>query len=191
MTTQQAYRPLLNALAHPMRFRILLAMDRRGEAAASDLARELGATPQRITHHLNYLEEHQAIELVRTEEVPRGTKKKYYRRIARPWVSDEEYEQMSEEDRRGVLGPAVMEMLSEIVLAVDGSELVGRTDSHVSRTVLHLDHQGWEEMRNLLSETLEEALDILTSTANRLAERPDAPTINARLAMLLFEAPSR
>lgn len=46
----------LRAVSHPLRLRILFALDAQGEARTSDLASELGVAPNKVSYHLSLME---------------------------------------------------------------------------------------------------------------------------------------
>jgi hypothetical protein len=64
-----------------------------------------------------------------------------------------------------------------------------RSDSHVSRTPLVLDDQGWTDVTALLADTLNKAIEIQEESAGRLSgEKSDS--IGTKLAILHFESPA-
>jgi DNA-binding transcriptional ArsR family regulator len=159
-----------------------------GEAAASDLARQIGAPLSQVTHHMRFLERHGAVEFVRSEEVPRGTPKRYYRRTTRPWANDDEYAAMDVGTRRALSNETIAETVGEIAAAVDEDRFAQRADSHVSRSPLLLDPQGWAQVRDLLGEVLERIHEIAGEAANRAATT-DEELESFRMVLMLFEAP--
>lgn len=56
---------LFFAAADPTRLRILLCLERRGEACVSDIASELGMGVAAVSHHLRILQECQCLKTVR------------------------------------------------------------------------------------------------------------------------------
>lgn len=68
------------ALGHPMRHRLLAALD-RGEATISQLAAALDSNKGNVAHHLRVLADAGLVEPAGTRQVRGGTEQ-YYRRVA-------------------------------------------------------------------------------------------------------------
>jgi DNA-binding transcriptional ArsR family regulator len=66
-SSDAAHARLLNAVAHPLRHRVLAAIDEAGEASPKEVAATLGQPLGRVGHHVRVLARSGAIELVRTE----------------------------------------------------------------------------------------------------------------------------
>jgi len=146
---------LLKALAHPLRARILELIAEREEASPVELARELDQPLATVSHHTRVLRDLRCIELVRT--VPRrGAVEHFYRAVALPFLSDEQWAQLPVVLRRGLTGQLFRRVFMEASEA--GAE--GGFDppgAAITRVLLALDERGWRELSEALSRVLEEA----------------------------------
>jgi len=184
--TEPAVDPrLVKAMAHPLRLRVLTLLN-DGIASPSELAERLGERLGNVSYHVRILAELDCIELVRTRPV-RGAVEHYYRATARPALSEQDWESLPASVRSSMAADVLTEAWADVTAASRAGGL-DAPDAHITRTALVLDEQGRSEIRELLSATLERALDIHAGSASRLgnAPAPDAarPT---RLVMLHFE----
>jgi DNA-binding transcriptional ArsR family regulator len=78
--------PLVVAMGHPTRVRILRALGESNLSSPTELAAELGIDLNDASYHVRILATCKAISLVDTEQV-RGSLKHYYRRdLHEPWA---------------------------------------------------------------------------------------------------------
>src|SRR6266545_2935416 len=85
---------LVKALGHPLRQRILQALNLR-VASPSELSEELDEPLGNVAYHVKILAEHDAIELVKTAPV-RGALEHFYRATMRPHIDDEAYQELAD-----------------------------------------------------------------------------------------------
>jgi hypothetical protein len=64
-----------------------------------------------------------------------------------------------------------------------------REDRHLSRSVLALDDQGWDELHDLLAETLDRAMQIQADSASR-ASKDGGETYSVNLVMMTHPTPN-
>ncbi len=178
---------LAKALAHPLRVRILTSLH-KGISSPNQLSQELGEPLGNVSYHVKTLLEYDCVELVKTEP-RRGAVEHFYRATERAFFSASDWEKIPASARKGISG-SVLEMIghdaSEALIA---GSIDARTDSHVSRTPLVIDEKGWTELTELLSDTLNRAIEIQEESATRLAEGKADP-IATKLAILHFESPA-
>lgn len=176
---------LAKALAHPLRVRILTSLH-KGISSPNQLAQELGEPLGNVSYHVKTLLEFDCVELVKTEP-RRGAVEHFYRATERAFFSDSDWEKIPASARKGISG-AVLEMIGQDSTgALVAGTIDARSDSHVSRTPLVLDEQGWTELNALLGETLERAIQIQEESAGRLGK---SKGIETKLAILHFESPA-
>jgi DNA-binding transcriptional ArsR family regulator len=154
---------LLKALAHPLRERILELITDRGEASPVELARELDQPLATVSHHTRVLRDLECIELVRTEP-RRGAVEHYYRAVLRPFLDDEQWEQLSLVKRRGLAAQLLRRIFAEASAAgaQGGFDPAG---AYLARLPVTLDDDGWRELSDALTELL--------STAEAIQQRSD------------------
>ncbi len=177
---------LAKALAHPLRVRILTSLH-KGVSSPNQLSQELGEPLGNVSYHVKTLLEFDCVELVKTEP-RRGAVEHFYRATERTFFSDSDWEKIPASARKGICGSVLETIGQDATEALIAGSIDARTDSHVSRTPLTLDDQGWSEVSSLLSDALNRALEIQEEAASRLSdEKSDG--ISTRMAILHFEAP--
>jgi DNA-binding transcriptional ArsR family regulator len=179
---------IVKAISHPIRHRVLVLLNDR-VASPNEIANEIGESLGRVSYHVRQLAEVGAIELVRTEP-RRGAVEHFYRATARAWFSDTDWAQLPKTTRRGIFGEYLNRIGADVRAAAEGNGF-DHLEAHVSYTLLDLDAQGMTDMAELLSETLERALQIQADVAARRIESEDDETLATELAMLHFERPAK
>jgi len=173
---------LAKALAHPLRVRILTSLH-KGVSSPNQLSQELGEPLGNVSYHVKTLLEYDCVELVKTEP-RRGAVEHFYRATERTFFSDSDWEKIPPSARKGITGSVLEAVGQDATRALVAGTIDARPESHVSRTPLTLDDQGWSDVTALLSATLEKALEIQEEAASRLGKE-DA--ITTSLAILHFE----
>lgn len=179
---------LIKALAHPLRERILQALNEK-VASPAQLARALDEPLGNVSYHVKILLECEAIELVRTAPV-RGAIEHFYRATMRPYLSDDDWEALPLSVRRGSDSHNLRRIWEDVAAAADqGGFDEHRT--HISWTKLDFDEQAHAEFAEILDEFLTRTLEIQAEVRNRDAERSEAEReaqtrFRTELAMLYF-----
>jgi DNA-binding transcriptional ArsR family regulator len=170
---------LAKALSHPLRPRILQVLQLKGEASPQQVATELGERLGNVAYHMRILKEHGCVEMVRTEP-RRGAIEHYYRTVVGPYIDDEQWEQLPVALRRQLSGQTLGQAMRGIADAArsGGFDPPG---AHVDRMRLRLDEQGWEELSDLLLETLQRVEEIQLA-----AEARDAGAVPSELAIFHY-----
>jgi len=178
---------LVKAVGHPLRLRILEAIAERGEASPIGLAREFDHAVATVSHHVRLLRDLGWIELTRTEP-RRGAVEHFYRAVARPFIDDDEWEQLPVAARRGFARALFRRIFAE-ASAAGAAGGFDRPGVHIDRMLLELDERGWAELSELLTSTLEQAAEIeRRCEARRSAAGSDGPVTPSRLAIFHFAA---
>lgn len=178
---------LAKALAHPLRMRILSELN-RGISSPNQLSQKLGEPLGNVSYHVKTLLEFDCIELVKTEP-RRGAVEHFYRATERAFLSDEDWAKIPASTRKGISGVILESIGEDATRALVEGTIEKRSDSHLTRSPLVLDEQGFEEISALLSDVLERATAIQTEAAARLAEGK-GDSVNTMMAILHFETPS-
>jgi DNA-binding transcriptional ArsR family regulator len=175
---------LVKAMSHPLRVQLMMRLNGR-VASPRQLSDMLDASLGTVSYHVQVLLGLELIELVRTEP-RRGATEHFYRGIQRPFLSEEAWAQVPEHARESVVGVILRDIFSDIRAAVASGDFGRRDDLHLSRTPLLLDQQGWEHIRDLLSDALDEILLEQARAAARMVENPGAETLAVESAIVLF-----
>ncbi len=177
---------LAKALAHPLRVKILTSLH-KGVSSPNQLSQELDEPLGNVSYHVKTLLEYDCVELVKTEP-RRGAVEHFYRATERTFFSDSDWEKIPASARKGITGSVLETVGQDATEALVAGTIDARTDSHVSRTPLTLDDQGWSDVTALLADTLEKALQIQEEAATRHSgDKSEA--ITTKLAILHFESP--
>jgi DNA-binding transcriptional ArsR family regulator len=186
-TTSAVDSRLAKALAHPLRVQLLAALN-QGVASPNELAKKLDEPLTNVSYHVRMLHDLGTIELVETEP-RRGALEHYYRAIVRPFFADREWKRLPR-NARGSISDAVLQLIwDDTAEAIKTGLFDEREDRHLSRTVLALDEEGWEELNGLLMEMIDRAMQIQAESASR-ASKDDGETFSANLAMMTYPTPS-
>jgi DNA-binding transcriptional ArsR family regulator len=177
---------LAKALAHPLRVQLLAALN-QGVASPNELAKKLDEPLTNVSYHVRMLHDLGTIELVETEP-RRGALEHYYRAVVRPFFADREWKRLPR-NARGSISDAVLQLVwDDAAEAIKSGLFDEREDRHLSRTVLAVDEQGWEELNELLAETLDRAMQIQVESAGR-ATKDDGETSSVNLVMMTHPTP--
>jgi DNA-binding transcriptional ArsR family regulator len=161
---------LMKALSHPLRQRILQALNRR-VASPAELSEELGESLGNVSYHVKILAELEAIELVRTAPV-RGALEHFYRPLVRAQIDDEHWSQLPASIRQDLFGQSLQQIWDHLVDAAGEDKLDGDGES-VVWVDMELDEAAIAEMNTALSEVLDRAMEIQAEASARIAELSD------------------
>lgn len=180
---------LSKALRHPTRSHALTVLNER-VASPKEIAQELDRSIRHVSYHLEVLQKLGCVELVRTEPVRGGrVVEHFYKATKRAWLDRESWMLLDKADQQRVTS-ALMELVSsDIEEAMFGGTFEDPPDNHLSRTPMHVDHAGWEEIRTLLDATAEELVEIQARIANR--SNPDTELTPVKVEILHFRSPKR
>ena len=178
---------LAKALAHPLRVRILSSLH-KGISSPNQLSQELGEPLGNVSYHVKTLLEFDCVELVKTEP-RRGAVEHFYRATERAFFSDEDWAKIPASARKGIAGVILESIGEDATAALLEGTIESRTDTHITRSPLVLDEQGWNDITALLNDALERAQEIQGEAASRLS-KDKGDSINTMVALLHFETPT-
>jgi hypothetical protein len=106
----------------------------------------------------------------------------------RPFFGERDWKKLPK-NARGSISDAVLQLVWEDASeAIKSGQFDERDDRHLSRTVLAVDDQGWDELQELLADTLDRAMEIQAESASR-ASKSDGETFCANLVMVTHPTP--
>jgi DNA-binding transcriptional ArsR family regulator len=178
---------LAKALAHPLRVQLLAALN-QGVASPNELAKKLGEPLTNVSYHVRMLHDLGCIELVDTEP-RRGALEHYYRAVMRPFFGDREWKKLPQNARNSISDAVLQLIWDDAAAAIKDGSFDERDDRHLSRTVLAVDEQGWDELQDVLAETLDRAMQIQADSASR-ASKADGETFCANMVIFTHPTPS-
>jgi DNA-binding transcriptional ArsR family regulator len=178
---------LVNALAHPLRLRILSILEER-TASPKELAREVDAPLTHVSYHVRQLANLGVIRLVR-ETVRRGTVEHHYSLEGRPGVTGGAWRDAPEIAKQALL-VAVLRQVSAQVNAAAAEAGFSRSGAQLQRLTLQLDEEGWRDVSERLGELANELERIQTEATGR-ATKASTDAISATAVTMMFEAADR
>ena len=177
---------MAKALAHPLRVQLLSALN-EGVASPNELAKRLNEPLTNVSYHVRMLHDLGCIELVETEP-RRGALEHYYRAIMRPFFGDRDWKRLPKNARNSISDAVLQLVWDDAAEAIKTGQFDDRENRHLSRSVLCVDQQGWDELNELLVETLDRAMQIQADSATR-ASKEDTERFSANLVMLTHPTP--
>jgi DNA-binding transcriptional ArsR family regulator len=164
---ERADERLLKAIAHPLRQRILAAIDEHGPISPNAVAQRLGQPLGRVSHHVRVLARLGAIEPTRTAR-RRGAVEHYYVARVTPWFDDAAWARLPLTVRRALFAHPLQRLLADVTAAAKGTGF-DHPRAHASYTALELDDEGMAALADLLTETLQRAQAIEAAARERTA----------------------
>lgn len=183
------------AVSHPIKLEALIALH-EGAFSAGEIAERLGEDVKIVTNHLRGLYDAGCIEFA-GYKVEGNHRKRVYRAIVRPFVSDEAYRAMSKEERHDANSAVVQWILAECLSSYRNEKMDQDDDLCLISDEPNLDAEGKRELREFLTagwrgkpeealEALGSVQDIECRAADRMAESGEAGT-TVVVALLAFE----
>lgn len=174
--------------ADPVRLNALVLLSAR-PAGVSEVAEQLAVTFDAAAHHLDEMLEAGLIETV-GEVLYGGKVEPRYRATTRVLWTDEEWATFSRAERGRLLAWILQTVNSDIAEALKSGTFFAHDNSHVIRTVVQVDDQGWQELSRIHEDALDAVLAVQAASAERLAESHEEG-VPALSATFCCEMPSR
>jgi DNA-binding transcriptional ArsR family regulator len=189
VTTQAAAPTLidpriLKAQSHPIRAHILNILS-EGPNSPSRMQRRMESVSlELVCHHVRVLRKVGLIELVRIKEHG-GRKEHIYRATRRQYFSLEEWLAVDPKFRDPVIGTILRQISDDTGRAAAEGRFSELPDSHLSRSPIELDAQGWTEVVEALEVALERILEAHARSKERARVSGEALMV-ARVVMMQF-----
>jgi DNA-binding transcriptional ArsR family regulator len=178
---------LIKAYEHPIRVEILCLL-RAGPSSPTRLSRQLqNVSLNLVSHHIKVLQELGCIELVETVE-KRGAIEHLYRALDPRVLGDREWRELTPEVRYALTGKTLRLLSGELARALTAGTLDEEANSHISRSPLKLDKEGWSEVAAILERALGEVLEAGEKSIDRIADSGEE-SVDARVAIMHFTVP--
>jgi DNA-binding transcriptional ArsR family regulator len=172
------------AVGHRIRVEILAVLHER-EASAIELARSVGQPLSTITHHVGELLKAGSIRIARTEKV-RSVNQHYYRVAGGAFMSDEEMEAISEEDRQEISMMVLQALTAEALAAFWNGKLTSDPRVCLLWSWFNVDGRGREEIADEQARSWERICAIRDSSDARRAETGEE-VVSVLVSALGFE----
>lgn len=156
-------------------------------ASPNELADWLPEDLGKVSYHVRKLKRLGAIEEVESRPV-RGATEHFYRAIERPVITDDEWAQLSMEERLNISRDILQRLVAELSLALETGTFDARHDRVLVRHPdLDLDEVGWKELTSLLAETEERTYEIQAGVHTRRAAGTSTRSISTTAVYIQFE----
>lgn len=179
---------LAAALSHPTRVSVMSILV-EGPASPRQLAAEIGEPLNNVTYHIKQLRDLGCIELDRVEQRGGGrVLERFYRATQRAYFDDDAWAVLNDRERLGVMWSVVRMIAKDINTAMSTGTFFEDYDTHISRSPMSVDPEGWREIAELLNRTTKELFEIEERVETRCADGGEAE-IHAKVEILQFRSP--
>ncbi len=157
---------LVKALGHPLRVRILEALQGRSASPVA-LSKELGESLGVVSYHTNALVQCGCIEQTRTRP-RRGTIEHFFTAVPRSFIGDQDWRQAPLSIRGGISEAAIRTFIDRAGAALEAGTLDGREETTLSWIPMQVDERGWREVAEVLEGALKALQDVHAGSRERL-----------------------
>ncbi len=178
---------LAKALAHPLRIRILAALEDR-TASPSELAAELDAPLGVTSYHVRRLESLGLVKLVKRTP-RRGAVEHYYQATARPRITNEAWGATPAVVKQATIAAAVEQVGHYVAQAVAAGGF-DQPAARLARSPVTIDAQGWHDLATELAELHERLRTIESDSRARLTRDQHETEQLATVVLMLFHSPT-
>jgi DNA-binding transcriptional ArsR family regulator len=175
---------IAKGLAHPLRVQIMGLLDEE-DAAASEMAKKIGAEPSLVNYHTRILIEHGLAEVVRVEQV-RGGEKKILRSLVPSLFDAPAWSAIDQGSRSGISRKVAENFVGRLSDALAAGTFDKRSDRILSHQTMSLDEEGWAEVYELVASCLE---GIGGAYERAVTRSPESRRFPATVGILAFESP--
>lgn len=183
---QVVNQSFVKALAHELRVEILGILTEQ-MASPNEMATMLDEGLSQVSYHVKVLKDYGLITLIKTEP-RRGAVEHYYRSTASTLLPAQEWRGIDGGLRTAIGAGLASELFDGLADAVAASRLTD-ADTHIGRTLLVLDAEGWENVRASAERFTKEVEKEQRESAARVAKaNGNADAVKAYTAgVLAFE----
>lgn len=175
---------LAKALAHPLRVRVLEALQGRA-ASPRQLSKELKEPLGNVSYHSQILIAVGCVEQVGTRP-KRGVIEHFYAARPRSFIGHQDWRRVPLSVRAGVTGEALRTFVERVGVAIDANTIDRREDTTLNWMTITVDEQGWRETAEILDRALQEITAVAAASRGRLDGEPGIPVVTGLAA---FEVP--
>lgn len=148
---------LVKAMAHPLRYQLLLKLNGR-TASPNELSKEVDASVGTVSYHIRLLEQMGFVRLV-DEKMRRGAVEHFYGATQRAWFSKRGWARLPVAVRRSIAGVTLGSIWDSIKRGA-AANAFDDPDVHVTSTTLELDDAAYADVCQVLSDALRQVIDI-------------------------------
>jgi hypothetical protein len=176
---------LVRALAHPLRVHILEILSER-VASPIAISEELESELTDVAYHTRALDRCGCLDLVGTAR-KRGATEHFYKAQPRAFIGDRRWRTVPRALRGGISAAALQSFIDIAVAALEAGTIDDRDGATLCWTPLRVDARGWEEVREILDDALEQIIVAHERSRRRLARRRSAEELSTVVGVTHFE----
>jgi DNA-binding transcriptional ArsR family regulator len=183
---QQLHNPaLVQALAHPLRARMLSILQER-EASPKELAAEFDIPLANVAYHVQVLRKLKLIKLVK-KTPRRGAVEHHYRADHQAHIDNSAWGDTPTVIKQTMVAAAVEEIGRDVM---DAAQTGGfeHPDAYLTRSKLVLDQEAWDELGPMLQKVLDRGDELEKEAAKRLRRADHGGERRTGLVLMLFES---
>lgn len=178
---------LAKALAHPLRTRLLAALEGR-TASPSELADELGASLGVVSYHVRRLQALGFLKLVK--RVPkRGAVEHYYTAKTRPRITDAAWAKAPALVKEATIKAALDQIGGYVTLAAATGGF-NAAEAHLTRSPVTVDDKGFAALARELEAMTGRIQKIEADSRVRLDRAASGTARNTSVVLMLFDSPA-
>lgn len=179
-------RRVAKAMAHPLRVRILAAVNLEDMGPGRFTRRNPDVDLREASRHFRRLADLECIELIGRRE-GRG-REHLYRAVRRAIFDASSWGAVPPEYRAGVTGEAMATYMDRVAEAAEAGTLDVRDGRHVTWTALTFDEIAWARFIEAIDEAFYDSLELRVEASLRIAKTGEAP-IPATVGLFCFQSP--
>lgn len=184
---QKAEQNYAKAMSHGDRAKALKILNER-TASTNEIATELGVDVRKLGYHVRKLHDWGFIEVAGTRQV-RGAIETYYRATDLPIIYSDEWDQVPERRRPGLIGEFTQAILDNVVRSVDAGVLGSDGDFWIGPIPQTMDREALKKLVALHDEFKDRAADIEADYGERLANGEAGEPVHIVSAIACFPVP--
>ena len=167
---RQADKRVVTGLRNEERTHILVLLGERAYSQ-TEISKSLGLSMDKVRYEMGVLKQQKPplIEFVCKRRV-RGVYENFYRATKQAFLDDAEWSTVPDALKGGLRGSLFQLIINDVIAALEEGTYDALDEAHMSWVPMLLDEQGWAELVELLSHTLEAAEKIKKESKARLAE---------------------
>jgi DNA-binding transcriptional ArsR family regulator len=184
----EPFEPLVKALEHPIRAKILAILGERS-ASAAEIAKSIGEPAAKVRYHLRALVKSGLIRWDGTKD-RRGARE--YSWIAKTpwWIAGDQFARMSPEQIRLLTLYGLRLIFGDAAAGLREGAFARRPDHWLIWSRPHVDERGWKELVTIYRDALTGIEEVRERAARRLTESGEDPLpVSASLLLFDLEAP--
>lgn len=157
---------VLKAQSHPIRAHILNILSEGPSSPAKMQRRMENVSLNLVCHHIKVLRDVGLIELVEIRHHG-GRREHIYRSTKRQYFTLEEWLSVEPKFRNPIITTILSQISEDTARSIIEGKFAEFDDSHLSRSPIELDREGWQEVIKVLETALEGVLEAHARSAER------------------------